>query len=189
MGLAVEYLDDDHTPTAARTSIPLLLFSTTVGANVLTARRGCGHAEEPTGQCNIGDPVAVGEEPVVADAVRPVGQDVDQEAADELVVGLQPTGLTRGVEGHQLVASVALGPVILPFEGHALAVEGDEPAVGDSDPVRVAGKIGEHSLGSAIRPLNIDHPFALAQCGQLSFEGGRLGQGLVGIELQARPAW
>ena len=43
-----------------------------------------------------------------------VGQDVDQEAADELV----------GVERHELVAGVAFGPVILPFERHALAVEG-----------------------------------------------------------------
>ena len=57
---------------------------------------------------------AVGEETVVSDAVEPVGQDVDQEAADKLV----------GVERHQLVASVGLGPVILPFESHALAVEG-----------------------------------------------------------------
>src|SRR5271155_5768358 len=47
----------------------------------------------------------------MTDAVEPVGQDVDQEAADELV----------GVECHELVAGVALGPVILPFESHALA--------------------------------------------------------------------
>ena len=91
---------------------------------------------------------AIGEETVVSDAVETVGQDVDQEAADELV----------GVERHELVAGVALGPVILPFESHALAVEGDEPAVGDSDPVRVAGQVGEHRAGSAKRPLGIDHP-------------------------------
>jgi hypothetical protein len=102
--------------------------------------------------------------------VEPVGQDVDQEAADELVVGLQPTGLTRGVERHQLVASVALGPVILPVERHALAVESDEPAVGDSDPVRVAGQVGEHSLGSAKSPLGIDYPLDLAQCGEVTFK-------------------
>ena len=49
----------------------------------------------------------------MADAVEAVGQDVDQEAADELVGG----------ERHKLVASVALGPVILPFEGDAPAGE------------------------------------------------------------------
>ena len=55
---------------------------------------------------------------------------MDQEAADEFV----------GIERHQLVASGALAPVILPFESHALAVEGDEPAVGDSNPVRRSKK-------------------------------------------------
>ena len=44
----------------------------------------------------------------MSDAMETVGQDMDQEAADELVVGLQPTGLTRGVERHKLVA-VAVG--------------------------------------------------------------------------------
>ena len=43
--------------------------------------------------------------------MKSVGQDMDQEAADEFV----------GVEGHQLVAVVGLGPVILPFQRHALA--------------------------------------------------------------------
>jgi len=112
----------------------------------------------------------------VADAVEPVGQDVDQEAADELV----------GVERDELVAGGALGPVIFAFEGHALAVEGDEPAIGNSSPVRVAGKIGEDSTGSAKRPLGIDYPFALAQCGEEGLEGRRRGEGgLVGEELQA----
>ena len=144
--------------------------------SLLAARRGrVGYAEELAGQCDIAGAIAVGEEAVVADAVKPVGQYMDQEAADELV----------DVERHQLVASVGLGPVILPFEGHALAVEGDEPAVGDSDPVRVAGQVGEHSVGSAKRPLGIDHPFDLAQCGEASFEGCRLGEGgLIGKELQ-----
>src|SRR5947208_13168288 len=68
------------------------------------------------------------------------------EAADELV----------GVERHELVASVGLGPVILPFERHALAVEGDEPAVGNGDPVGVAGQVGEHRIGPAKRSLGIE---------------------------------
>src|SRR6202023_758672 len=115
-----EGLDNDHTPAAAGTSAPLFAFVTTIGAAALAARRGwVGEAEEPTGQCDVVGPVGVGEEAVVTDAVEPVGQHMDQEAADELV----------GVERHQLVASVELGPVILPFESHALAVEGDEPAV------------------------------------------------------------
>jgi len=53
----------------------------------------------------------------MTDAMEAVGQDVDQEATDELV----------DVERHQLVARFGLGPVILPPEGHVLAVENDEP--------------------------------------------------------------
>jgi hypothetical protein len=74
------------------------------------------------GQSNRSSPVAV---------AAPIGQDVDQKAADELV----------GVERHKLVASIALGPVILPFEGHALAIEGDEAVVGNSNPVRLARQV------------------------------------------------
>src|SRR6516164_5665024 len=108
-----EGLDDDHAPTAARTNFPLFVFVTTVRTIVVSAQRSwVGYAEELTGQCDIGGPVGVGKQPVVTDAVEPVG--VDQEAADELV----------GVERHELVASLALGSVILPFERHALAVEG-----------------------------------------------------------------
>ena len=71
--------------------------------------------------------------------MKSVGQNVDQEAADELV----------SIERHELVAGVVFGPVILPLERHALAVEGDEPAIGNGDPVSVAGQVGEHSAGSA----------------------------------------
>ena len=172
LGLAAGFkgLDDDHTPAAARTSVPLLVFVSTRGVIALAARAGwVGCAEEPAGQCDIAGPVGIGEEPVVTDAVEPVGQYMDQKAADELV----------GVERHELVASVRLGPVILPFEGHALAVEGDEPAVGDRDPVRVAGEISEDSVGSAEGSLGIHHPFDLSQCGEAGFEGSGL----------ARAAW
>ena len=132
------------------------------------------YIEQLTRSRDIRGAPAVGKETVVSDAVETVGQDVDQEAADELV----------GVERHKLVASVGRGPVILPFESHARAVEGDEPAVGDSDPVRVEGQVGEHGVGPAKRPLGIDYPFVLAQCGEVSFEGGRVGQGgLIGEKL------
>ena len=89
--------------------------------------------------------------------------------------------------GHQVLgARVGLGPVILPFERHARAVEGDEPAVGNSDAVSVAGQVGEHSAGSAKRPFGIDDPFELSQCGNVGFEACRLGQaGVIGEELQS----
>src|ERR1700736_1958664 len=133
---------------AARTSVPLLVFSTAFDAIALIARRSwLACAEQLAGQCDVVGPVGVGEQAIVTDAMEPVGQDMDQEAADELVGG----------ERDKLVANVDLGPVILRFESHALAIEGDEPAVGDGNPVSVAG-LGEHSVGSAERPLGIDYP-------------------------------
>src|SRR5262252_5563984 len=177
-GLAAgfEGLDDDHPPAAARASIPVFVVATIFGVIARPARRSwVGYGEEAAGQCNIVRPGGIGEKAVVTDAVKAVGQDMDQEAADKLV----------GVERHQLVASVGLGPVILPFEGHALAVEGDEPAIGNSSPVCVAGKVAEDGIGSAKRSLGIDNPFDLAQCGEEGLEGCRLGEGgLVGEELQ-----
>ena len=63
------------------------------------ARRSwVGYGEEPAGQCNVVGPVGIGEEAVVTDAMKSVGQDMDQEAADELV----------GVERHKLIASAAM---------------------------------------------------------------------------------
>ena len=82
---------------------------------------------------------------------------MDQKAANELV----------GIERHELVTSAAFGPVILLFESYVFAVEGDEPTVGNGDPVSVAGQVGEHRVGPAKRPLGIYHPFDLAQCGEV----------------------
>src|ERR1700750_1838800 len=144
-------------PAAARASIPVFVVATIFGVIARLAQRSwVGYGEEPAGPCHVVGPGGIGEEAVVTDAMKSAGQDMDQEAADELV----------GVERHKLIASVGLGPVILPFEGHALAVEGDKPAIGNSSTVCVAGKVGVDGVGSAKRSLGIDDPFDLAQCGE-----------------------
>ena len=153
---------------------------TVPGAVGITGRYlWCRHVEELTRSRDVFRAAAVGEEAVVSDAMEAVGQDVDQKAADELV----------DVARHQLVAVVVLGPVILPFEGHALAVEGDELAVGNSDPVRVAGQVGEYSLGSAKGPLGIDHPFELSQCGEAMWKAGGAARAAWSAKNSSCPAW
>ena len=107
-----------------------------------------------------------GEETVVADAVKAVGQDVDEEAADELVGG----------ELHDLVAGAAVGPIVLVFESDAPAIESDQPAVGDGDAVSVARQIGQHRLRSAERGLGVDVPLDLAQRRQIGREGFAFGE-------------
>src|ERR1700722_7397779 len=101
------------------------------------------HGEQIAGACDIGRTVAIGEQAIVSDAVEAVRQNVDEEAADELVGG----------ERHRLVAGAAVGTIILVPEGDAVLVEGDEPAVGDGDAVGIARQISEHRLGSAERRL------------------------------------
>ena len=70
----------------------------------------------------------------------------------------------------------ALGAVVLPPEGDAVVVEGDEAAVGDGDAVGVAGEIGEHRLGPGEGPLGVDDPLDLAQRRQIRGEGMALGE-------------
>jgi hypothetical protein len=63
----------------------------------------------------------VGEQTIMADAVKAVGQDVQQESADERV----------RIERHDAVAGLAFAPVIFPLEADAGAIEGDEAGIGD----------------------------------------------------------
>ena len=81
----------------------------------------------------------------MADAVEAARQDVQEKAADEL----------GGVERHGLEPVAAFDPVVFPFEGDALAVERDEPGVGDGG---VAREIGEHRFRSGEGPLGVDDP-------------------------------
>jgi len=55
-----------------------------------------------------------------------------------------------------------LGAVVFPREGDAGIVERDEPAVGDSDAVRVARQVGQHGFGSAEWSLRVDDPLGFA---------------------------
>src|SRR5215467_12095422 len=80
-GLAAgfEGLDDDHPPAAARASIPVFVVATIFGVIARPARQSrVGYGEEPAGQCNVVGPVGIREEAVVTDAMKSVGQDVDQ---------------------------------------------------------------------------------------------------------------
>src|SRR5271166_2191537 len=103
----LESLDDDHAPAAARAGIrgwlDVAAIRTVHGVELL---RRLGNLKQLTGSGDILRPTAIGEQAVMADAVEPGGQHVDEEAADELVDG----------ECHQLAPFAPLGPVVLPFE-------------------------------------------------------------------------
>src|SRR5713226_5123080 len=64
-----------------------------------------------------------GQQSVVTDAVEPVGQNVEQEAPDELV----------GRERHRAKARLAVAAVVLVAEAHAVLVEGEQAAGREGD--------------------------------------------------------
>src|SRR6267143_6541705 len=107
---ALEGLDDDHAPAAARARMRERLRFSVASAAGIAGLDMCGpHVEQPPRLRDVVGAPAVGEEAVVADAMEAAGQHVDQEAADELV----------DRECHHFGAAATLGAVVLPFEGHA----------------------------------------------------------------------
>jgi hypothetical protein len=109
-------------------------------------------------------PPAVGEEAEVANANQPLGQNVDEEASQQLIRG----------NGHDLLLA-AVG-IVSPAEGDAIVFEGYESMVGDGDAVGIAGQLVENILGAAERWLGIDHPVLPAEFGEEVAESGRQGK-------------
>lgn len=95
--------------------------------------------------------IAVGEKSKVADLDEAGRQDVKQKAADEL----------DRVEVHDAAAVVVSG--IAPAKAHLAVLEAEEPSVGDSNPMRVAGQVLEHMFRSAERGLGVDYLLFSAQ--------------------------
>src|SRR3954454_14674526 len=109
-------LDDDEATAAARAGGRWWRVVGGLGDGLI---RGRGRGEQAPDPGDVGGPRSAGEQAVVADAVEAVGQDVKQEAADELVCwqghGLDPLASRRAVPG----------AVVLPAERHRALVEGE----------------------------------------------------------------
>ena len=71
--------------------------------------------------------VVVGEQSEVADLDEACGQDVEQEAADEL----------DRIKLHGAAAVVM--SIVPPAEAHLAVIEAEQSSVGDGNPVRIAG--------------------------------------------------
>jgi hypothetical protein len=73
----------------------------------------------------------------MADAVKALGQHVQQKAPDQLV----------RVKPHRLPAARAVDAMVLPAERDACVVGCNEAAVRDGDTMRVTGEIAQDLLG------------------------------------------
>ena len=114
-------------------------------------RRRYWRLESAADERKLGGPAGVRQEPEVADAAEALRQNVKQKAADEFI----------GFERHHL--GLVVVAIVLPTEADMAILAGEQPAVGDRDPMGVAPEIGEILLGAGERPLGVDDPFELAQ--------------------------
>ena len=102
----------------------------------------------------------VGEESEVADAHEARWQQVEQEAAQEL--------LDRQRHEPLLVAMGGISPA----EGHVVLGERDQPTVGDSHAMGVGAEIAQRVFRSSEWPLAIDNPVVAEQDSQPGSKGG-----------------
>lgn len=117
---------------------------------------------------------AVRQPAVVSDTDEAFGQDVQEEAAEELL----------RVESHDaLLAAVS---IIAPAEADSLSIEGREPMVGDGHAVGVATEIVQHMGRAAEGWLGVDEPLLLGEPDGQIFEPCRIteiGCGPAAVEL------
>jgi hypothetical protein len=112
---------------------------------------------------NSGAP-AIGQEPERADADKAAGQDVEQEAAQELL---------RGERHHSLLIPVG---IILPAETNLVMLEGREAMIGDGYTMGIAGEIAEYMVRTAEGGLGVDDPVLMEQGTQEGAEGFLVGE-------------
>ena len=103
-------------------------------------------ADQFAAQGDLPGALAIGHEAEVTNAMKAVGQHVQEKTANELV----------GREAHDLGGAV--GAVIFPGKSDVIVLDGDKTAVGDGDAMGLAAEIGEHAVRPAKRLLAIDHP-------------------------------
>ena len=106
----------------------------------------------------------IGQEPEGADADKAARQDVEQEAAQELL---------RTEGHHSLLITVG---IILPTESSLVMLESYEPVVGDGHPMGVAGEIAEHMMRTAEGGLGVDDPVLTEQGAQEGAKGLLVGE-------------
>src|SRR5262245_22979180 len=140
----LEGLDDHHAAAAVRAGMIVLLRERRVLAGCVIMRwlgrlrdLWCRGDELPrVGELFGAGANAIRQQAVVPDAVEALGQDVHEEAANELA----------RLQRHGFVPVRAFEAVVLVFERDAVRVGGDQAAVGDGDALGVAGQVGEPAL-------------------------------------------
>ena len=110
-------------------------------------------------------PGAVGEEAEVTDADEAVGDDMEEEAADEL----------RRLQLHHLHA-IPVG-VVLPTESDTTVLEAEDALVGEGHAVGIAAQVLEDLLGAGEGAFGVHDPVRLPKLAEPLSEGAGVGEG------------
>src|ERR1039458_9460279 len=108
-------------------------------------------AEQPPAQRQQRGAVAVGEEAEVADAYKARWQQMEQEAAQELM----------NVQGHEPLLVAMRG--VAPSEGDVAIGESNQPGVRNGDAMSIGTEITQHMFRSAEGRLGVDDPVVAEQ--------------------------
>jgi hypothetical protein len=117
----------------------------------------CAEAEREQ-DCTL----SVGEEAKVADANEAAWEEVQEEAAQELI--------DRQLHDALAVAMSRVSPA----KGHLPVSKRQESAVGDADAMGVCTEVAEHMLRSAEGWLGVDDPVVTIEASEPSSEAARL---------------
>ena len=113
-----------------------------VGGRVPRSCRHLGHVLVPR---------PIREQAVIPQAVEAAREHMQEDAPDEL----------RRGQGHGLLPRCVGTAVVGVAEPDLPRVEGEEPLVGDGDPMRVPTDVIEHLVGPGEGWLGVDHPVGL----------------------------
>jgi len=102
--------------------------------------------EELPHLCDVLAATAIRLKTEVSDTDKAAGQDVEEEAADEIA----------RAHGHES-CGVSAAPITIAKGDHAL-LQGHEAFVADGDAMRVATQIAQHLLGAGHGRLAVDDP-------------------------------
>jgi|SRR6185503_2973060 len=122
---------------------------------------GLPRAQMNSAQVQRAPAVPVGKQAKVPNLHETSGEDVKKEAPDEL----------SSIECHRAAAVVV--PRIAPAEAHSSVLDSEQPSVGDSDPMRLAGQILRHMFRAPERRLGVDHPLLASDASEQRVEGLR----------------
>ena len=95
---------------------------------------------------------------------KPFGQNVEQEAAQELICG----------NGHDLL--LAAPCIVFPAKRDSIILESHQSMVGDGDAMRIAGQIVQNMFRTAEGWLGVDHPVFAEEESQERVEWRGLGK-------------